>query len=85
MDLGRLDDALVCFDAILEQPRPYPLAYYNRACVMALKGDAQQAILALEQAAGLEQQFLRDAALDPDFDRIRQEDSFRLLIEKGRV
>ena len=61
----------------------YPLAHYNRACVLARMGKVQEAVRALTQASAQESHFLEDAREDPDFDRIRNRPSFtRLLDEK---
>ncbi len=81
MDLGRLDEAMGCFDAILERTDVYPLAHYNRACIFALKGKTADAVRALSAASRIEPHFLRDAAYDPDFDQIRRKPSFQKLLK----
>jgi tetratricopeptide (TPR) repeat protein len=79
MDLGRLDEALACFDAILERTSRYPLAHYNRACVLARLGKVGETVKELSLAAAEDRQFLEDALDDPDFERIRQTTAFRRL------
>jgi tetratricopeptide (TPR) repeat protein len=85
MDLGRLDEALGCFEAILERTDIYPLAHYNRACIYALQGKIADAVRALSQASRLEPHFLQDAAEDPDFEGIRHRPSFQKLIRGPRT
>lgn len=85
MDLGRFDEALGCFEAILERTDVYPLAHYNRACIYALQGKIADAVRALSQASRLEPHFLQDAAEDPDFEGIRHRPSFQKLIRGQRT
>jgi tetratricopeptide (TPR) repeat protein len=80
MDLGRLDEAMTCFDAILERTDVYPLAHYNRACIFARKGRTADAVRALSKASRLEPHFLSDAQVDADFDPIREKPSFKKLV-----
>lgn len=82
MDLGRLDEALTCFDAILERTDVYPLAHYNRACIFARKGRTADAVRALTKASRLEPHFLSDARVDTDFDAIRHKPSFQKLVRE---
>ncbi|WP_305045720.1 tetratricopeptide repeat protein [Geoalkalibacter sp.] len=82
MDLGRLDEAMECFEAILERTDVYPLAYYNRACIFALQGRTADAVRALSEASRFEPHFLQDAAEDPDFEGIRHRPSFQKLLRK---
>jgi predicted Zn-dependent protease len=82
IDLGRYDEALTCFDAILQRTDLYPLAHYNRACALAKKGKVQDAVRALTLASAQDAQFLKDASEDADFDPIRHAPSFIRLLER---
>jgi tetratricopeptide (TPR) repeat protein len=85
MDLDRLDEALSCFDAIIERTAAYPLAYYNRACVFARRGKVQEAVRELAKASAQEAQFLADALQDPDFEGIRDKASFMRLLNRRKA
>jgi len=84
LGLGRLADALACFDQLLARDPGYALAHFNRACVLAQKGEGDAALAAL--AAALEQ----DASLwqelldDPDFEPIRRHPRFDELVIRYR-
>jgi tetratricopeptide (TPR) repeat protein len=85
IDLGQLEEALACFDAILERTTRYPLAHYNRACVFARLGKVREAVKALSCASAQEMQFLEDALHDPDFDGIRHSRSFKRLYKDKKT
>ncbi|MEJ2199801.1 MAG: tetratricopeptide repeat protein [Desulfuromonadaceae bacterium] len=85
IDLGRLDEALQCFDQILDRTDSYPLAHYNRACVFALRGKVREAVQSLGRAAAQDVNFIKDALRDPDFDRVRSSRTFLKLVEKRQV
>ncbi|RMF45056.1 MAG: tetratricopeptide repeat protein, partial [Deltaproteobacteria bacterium] len=82
LKLGRLDEALACFDALLAESSDLAIAHYNRACVMARKRQVREAVRSLEQAIAREPGFLRDALNDPDFDAIRQRPTFKALLQR---
>jgi tetratricopeptide (TPR) repeat protein len=84
IDLGRLDEALHCFDLVLSHTDSYPLAYYNRACVFALRGKVREAVQALGLAAAQDPHFLEDAMQDSDFDRVRESRTFLKLVEGSK-
>ncbi len=79
-DLRKLEDALACFDKILKKVGDLPLAHYGRATVLALQGNANDAVKALSEASSRDQQFLNQAWEDPAFDDIRQNPNFLQLI-----
>lgn len=85
MDLGRLDEALACFDEILGQTTRYPLAHYNRACVLARLGKVRETVRELSLAAAEDDRFLDDALEDPDFEKIRRTPSFRRLLDSKKA
>jgi tetratricopeptide (TPR) repeat protein len=82
LGLGRLEEALECFEAILEQDPEYALAHFNRACVLAQRQLADEAVKALEKALRFDAQLKSEVAEDPDFDPIRQSVPFRKLTER---
>jgi tetratricopeptide (TPR) repeat protein len=83
--MGRLDEALACFDAIIARTSRYPLAHYNRACALARKGKVQEAVRDLTRASAQEPHFLEDALTDSDFDGIRNSASFRRLFKPKKA
>ena len=67
MDLNRLEEALVCFDTILQRAPEYTLAHYNRACVFSRQGKEQETLDELEFVLTQDERLLQDALTDPDF------------------
>ena len=85
MDLGQLDEALVCFDAILQQSVRYPLAHYNRACVFARQGKVHETLNELDIASRQDVRLLEDARKDPDFEWLHSNPSFQKLINPKKA
>lgn len=76
--LGNYDRSVEASRKAAEFPRVRPSAYYNMACAFGLKGDRDEARLALGRA--LESGFLDFdlLATDPDLEILRRESSFPL-------
>ena len=79
MDLGRLEEALACFDIILQRAPSYALAHYNRACVFSRQGKMQESIDELEAVSNQDVRLLQDAFTDPDFEWLINNPSFQKL------
>ena len=76
----RVDEALLCFETIITRNDQYALAHYNRACVYALRSDADEAAKSLAQAIALDLRFVDEASKDADFDTIRQAPALAALL-----
>lgn len=85
MDLGQLEEALVCFDAILQQKVRYPLAHYNRACVFARQRKVQETLNELDIVSRQDVRLLEDARKDPDFEWLHNNPSFQKLISQKKA
>jgi tetratricopeptide (TPR) repeat protein len=85
MALGRLDEALRCFDAVLELAEGDPQVDYHRACVLARQGRPRLAIQALSRAADGDPGFLQAAAFDHAFDGVRNLPSFQRLFKMKKA
>ena len=68
-------------DLIAANPQ-YPMLVYNLACSESLSGRTAEAIDHLRHAIDTSEKFRADASRDSDFDPIRDEPSFKALIEE---
>ncbi|HZN41907.1 MAG TPA: DJ-1/PfpI family protein [Planctomycetota bacterium] len=84
--LGKLDDALAaherCAALFPKEPATTRLGTYNIACILAMKGERERALTALELA--VERGFRRDAFMlrDQDLASVRDDPRFQQLIER---
>lgn len=76
----RLDAAEEVFAAILKHDPTYASAYYNLACVHALRQQREEAYRDLQQAFQLKPDLKKMAATDPDLDFLRGDKRFRELM-----
>ncbi len=81
MELGRYDEAILCFNAVLAQGENPEIAY-RRACIYAQQGQVRKAVQSLGQAAAHDPTKLLDAQTDRAFDAVRESPSFRRLFKK---
>lgn len=81
MELGRLDEAALCFNAVLEQGENADIAY-RMACIYARQGQVRKAAKSLDQAAARDPEKLRAAQTDTAFDTVRETPSFKRLFKK---
>ena len=79
MDLGRLEEALACFDIILQRAPSYALAHYNRACVFSRQGKMQETLDELDFVLNQDARLLQDAFADPDFKWLTNNPFFQKL------
>ena len=79
MDLDRLDEALICFDKILQRAPLYVLAHYNRACVFSRLGKMQETLDELEFVSNQDVRLLEDAITDPDFEWLHNNPFFQKI------
>ncbi|MGE4544882.1 MAG: tetratricopeptide repeat protein [Pedobacter sp.] len=81
MELGRYDEAILCFNAVLAQGENPEIAY-RRACIYAQQGQVRKAVQSLGQAAAHDPAKLLAAQTDSAFDAVRESPSFRRLFKK---
>jgi tetratricopeptide (TPR) repeat protein len=85
-NLGRYEDAIASFDKALEFKPDDDTAWYNKACSYGLQRNIEQALKNLQQAINLNPDKYREMAkTDSDFDSIRDDEQFQLLIEGGSI
>jgi len=84
LGLKRLDEAIACFDFILEQQPDYALAHFNRACVLAQYGDLDASLVALASALDLEPSLADEINEDPDFVPLRGDVRLQELVRRTR-
>ena len=76
----RLDEALEVFQSILERNSNYASAYYNLACIHALKHENMIAFRYLETAFQLAPDLKKTAEQDSDLKNLRAEPQFQKLL-----
>ncbi|MGA9382421.1 MAG: tetratricopeptide repeat protein [Phormidium sp.] len=81
-NLRRDEEAIASYDQGVKLNPNKDSAWYNKACCYALQGDIVRSIENLQKAIDLNKKWRDQAKTDSDFDRIRQEKQFQLLIEE---
>ncbi|MGI8503877.1 MAG: TPR end-of-group domain-containing protein, partial [Hassallia sp.] len=85
-NLGRLEDAIASYDQALEFKPDKDSAFYNKARCYALQGNIEQAIENLQVAINLNPEKCGEwAKTDSDFDSIREDERFQVLIQGGSI
>jgi hypothetical protein len=74
---------MACYSEIVRRDAGFALAYYNEACVLALKGRSDEALRRLARAIELDSSLRGEAAEDEDLASLRGEDAFRSLLGGG--
>ena len=78
---GRYIEALAACEQAIKQDPNHESVYYAKACYYALQGELESAIDHLQKAIAIAPRFSRmQAKLNPDFDRIRDDERFRALV-----
>ncbi|MBU7586053.1 MAG: tetratricopeptide repeat protein [Nostoc sp. TH1S01] len=81
-NLGRNEDALASYDKALSFQPDFHYAWYNKACCYALQGNIEQTLETLQHAIRLSPDKYREMAkTDSDFDSIREDERFQMLIQ----
>jgi tetratricopeptide (TPR) repeat protein len=75
-----LAGAIRCTDQLIARDSRHHIARFNRACYLALDGDKDAAIDELSMACGLNPDCRTLAIDEPDFDSLRTDERFRLLL-----
>jgi hypothetical protein len=68
---------------VVEAHPQYGMLFYNLACCESLTGKPTEALVHLQRAIELSEEFREDAESDSDFDPIRDEPVFRNLMSGG--
>ena len=79
----RIDDlpgAIRCVEQLLARNHKHDVAHFNLACYLALSGARDRAIDALSVACGLNPGHRVTALDEPDFDGLRTDERFRVLV-----
>jgi len=77
------DKAIEALEAELAKDPEQAVITYNLACAESRAGKADDAIGHLERAIALQSSFAEMARTDPDFDPIRADPRFPVLVESG--
>ena len=75
-----LEGAIRCVQQLLARDPKHDVAYFNLACYLALAGDRDRAVDALSVACGINPDHRVLALDEPDFDGLRTDDRFRVLV-----
>ena len=77
--------AIASYDKALEFKPDEPDAFYNKACCYALNGQVDSSIQNLQRAIALNPHKYREMAkTDSDFDSLRSDTRFQVLIQEYR-
>ena len=80
-DKGEHAELRTRLEEVIAANPQYPMLVYNLACSDALSGHTADAIDHLRRAIGVSEKFRANAREDSDFDSIRDEPSFKALID----
>ncbi len=83
--IGDWKKALENLHLILQNDGENDLAYYNKACIHAILEQHDEACQNLDKAIKRNNQWLRKANLDPDFDKIRSTIKFQNLVKESNL
>lgn len=78
----KLELALIECEKLIEHDAENANGYYNKACVKARLGNADEAILLLDKAINIDPQFRSIAKSDEDFKSISRDTRFIKLISE---
>ncbi|MBD2249297.1 tetratricopeptide repeat protein [Nostoc sp. FACHB-888] len=77
---GNYTQAIADYNQALKLQPNDANAYYNKACAYSLKKEVKAAIENLQRAIDLDAKYREYALTDSDFDNIRQDKQFRVLV-----
>ena len=78
--LGRSEEALESYKKAIELRPDYAEAWFNRACVYALKGERENALSDLKHAVELDTSFKEEAKKDKDFEALWDDYEFKRIV-----
>jgi len=79
--LERYDEAENEYRAAIAHEPDHPAPYYNLACLASLRGDRQEVVPLLLCAIEFDASYRDEARFDEDFDPVREDPAFRLLVQ----
>jgi tetratricopeptide (TPR) repeat protein len=78
-------EALECCETSINMNPSSEFGYYGKACCYALQGDNELAIKFFQQAVSRDpSRCCREARTNPDFDKLRNDERFIAIMEKGK-
>ncbi len=79
--LERYDEAEAEYRAAIAHEPDHPAPYYNLACLASLRGDREEVVPLLLCAIEFDASYRDEAKFDEDFDAVRDDPAFRLLVQ----
>ena len=79
--LERFDEAEAEYHIAIAEEPDHPAPYYNLACLASLKGNRQEVVPLLLCAIEFDASYRDEARYDDDFDPVRDEPVFQLLVQ----
>jgi len=77
---GDLQGAAACMERLIARSHRSAIGHFNLGCYLALLGQRERAIEEVTLACGLEDQYRRAAATEPDLESLRGDPRFEELI-----
>ena len=81
-NLGRYEEAIASYDMAIKIASDESNSHYGKACCYGLQGNVKGAVEALHQAITLNPECQEAAKTEADFDRIRNDNRFQVLVEE---
>jgi Flp pilus assembly protein TadD len=79
--LQQYEEAFAAIDKAIQQKPDNPSGWYGKACCYALQGNVELAIKNLKWTIELDSKYREIAKTDTNFDAIREDERFQLLID----
>lgn len=78
--IGDLPGAIQCMERLLKRSPRSALGHYNLGCYLALAGDEDRALDEVSLACGMDEEFRKLAADEPDLEPLREDPRFQALL-----
>ena len=82
VNLGRYDEAMECYDKALEIDEKHVDVYYSRAILKCKLNKINECLIDLKMAITLDENMIEQAREDKDFESIRDNEEFKLLLSR---
>jgi len=73
------EEAKQCYDKVLSQNPNSSMALYNKACIMALKGEPDESLSLLEKSINLDSNLIQAVKTEGAFFTMRNLERFRII------
>jgi tetratricopeptide (TPR) repeat protein len=83
LEMGRLTEAVECFDKVIELNPTCADAWYFKAIARVKEGSIEDGLADLEKAIGLDVSYSEFAKKDEDFEALRNDKRFKKLISRS--